>query len=194
MRTSKILEYAYVFTTAIVTTRASPSLDPIAHRKRSEILSASVYIFSSSPSATAALSKALETLGYIHFDPQSASQVSQPIYVELPVDVDYVEIATSNPEARFLLPKELTSTEPMYWSWLGMNPHDKGAPDELRGKKQTIQGFFSLGQRSHQFLEIEIYPELREAERAQNWVKLCDFLGLGYSIVEKLGLYWFPLM
>ncbi|KAI0452105.1 hypothetical protein F5B21DRAFT_506568 [Xylaria acuta] len=180
MWTSKLLDHAFVVAVAVLATaRTSQSPDPIAQQERSGILSTPIYIFQSSQSATAALGKALETLGYTRFDPQCTAQFTPPIYMELPVGADYVKIAISNPEAKFLLPRELTSIEPESRSWLRMSFYGQGARDKLLGNRQAILDFFSLSEHSHQLLELDVYPKRRAGEQGQDWVRLCDFLGLG---------------
>lgn len=41
-------------------------------------------------------------------------------------------------------------------------------------------------------LEMSVNAAQSLGTQAENWVALCDFLGLGYSTVERLKLWQFP--
>ncbi|KAI5867300.1 hypothetical protein GGS23DRAFT_592626 [Durotheca rogersii] len=139
-----------------------------------------VYVLRTTHPATAALGKALDTLGYRrrHHGPRQQSlegdldyREATPAntYIEVPSTAQFVEIARSEPNARFILPRGAASSD----------------------HAQPVRSFFARESRSRQLLELDVLA-LERAAQADNWVALCDYLGLGYSVVERLGLWRFP--
>ncbi|KAI0851613.1 hypothetical protein F5Y00DRAFT_230254 [Daldinia vernicosa] len=138
-------------------------------------VSPSVYILSTSPPATVALSKALDTLGYSRLDLESDildQTILSNTYVEVTSNMQLAEIARSQPDAKFILPR---------------GSRHIGEEDYIL----SARNFFSKEKRSRKFLELDVLA-LKASSQAENWVQLCDFLGMGYSVVERLGLWQFP--
>ncbi|KAI1181162.1 hypothetical protein F4777DRAFT_4451 [Nemania sp. FL0916] len=150
----------------------------------------SVYILMPSrPAALTAVSSALTTLGYKHAASIAGSNSDAPLlgldpstFAVLESGTAYMNISRANPEARFILPASAT-----YSSWLGA-PHDARIDDN---GADSIRAFFAAESDSSQLLELDVLVP-GSHDQAQSWVTLCDFLGLGYSVVERLKLWRFP--
>ncbi|KAI8959095.1 hypothetical protein F5Y11DRAFT_334126 [Daldinia sp. FL1419] len=138
-------------------------------------VSPSIYILSTSPPATMALGKALDTLGYSRLDLGSDvldHAALSNTYAEVTSNMQLAEITRSQPDAKFILPRGNLR--------IGEEDYVLSARD-----------FFSEQKRSSKFLELDVLA-LKTSSQAENWVQLCDFLGMGYSVVERLGLWHFP--
>ncbi|KAI2615917.1 hypothetical protein GGR54DRAFT_255026 [Hypoxylon sp. NC1633] len=145
------------------------------------IQSPPVYILKTTQPATKALGKALDILGYSRLDSKlSQTQGSSSnTYFDVTSVNEFVEITKSQSEAKFILAQE--------------RPSSRGTNDTL-GEEDLVRfttTFFAETTRSQSFLELDMLG-LESAEQAQNWVLLCTFLGMGYSTVERLGLWHFP--
>ncbi|KAI1825576.1 hypothetical protein F4861DRAFT_537825 [Xylaria intraflava] len=148
-----------------------------------------VYILTPDNPALAAMSSALNTLGYTQASPQTASGAeSSGTYAALEPGTAYKNISRANPEARFILPAQQTGAG-----------HDRSGETKVREQwpgehdVDSIRAFFAeMGESStSRLLELDVFAP-RSHEQAQTWVALCDFLGLGYSVVERLKLWHFP--
>ncbi|KAI1736656.1 hypothetical protein F4680DRAFT_451745 [Xylaria scruposa] len=164
--------------------------------------SPSVYILmpSSNPALTA-VSSALNTLGYSYSEPTGGSSdlgLNPSTYAVLePGTVSYQNISRDNPSARFILPAAATkAAEGSSSSWLGALFPERQPAENLRpDSADSIRAFFAemedTGRDASQLLELDVFAHGSHAQ-AQTWVALCDFLGLGYSVVERLKLWQFP--
>ncbi|XDG01749.1 hypothetical protein ABKA04_001364 [Annulohypoxylon sp. FPYF3050] len=137
-----------------------------------------VFVLKTTQTATSSLSKALSKLGFIHQDTRqgNSSIISNTItntntYVEVTSDTQLLEITESHPEAKFIIPSGSRFPTVGEGNWL--------AQASLSDK--NLNGI----------LELDVLA-LEKGTQAENWVRLCDFLGMGYSIVERLGLWHFP--
>ncbi|KAI1480197.1 hypothetical protein K445DRAFT_319892 [Daldinia sp. EC12] len=138
-------------------------------------VSPSIYILGTSPPATAALSKALDTLGYNRLDLESDildQTALSNTYVEVTSNMQLAEITRSQPDAKFILPRSNRRI---------------GEEDYVL----SARNFFSKEKRSRKYLELDVLAA-KKSSQADNWVQLCDFLGMGYSVVERLDLWHFP--
>ncbi|KAI2463375.1 hypothetical protein F4781DRAFT_125822 [Annulohypoxylon bovei var. microspora] len=159
-----------------------------------------IFILKTTHTATSVLGKALGKLGYSHQDPittQGNYSASPNTYVEVTSDTQLLDIAKSHPEAKFIVPRgsrlsaqyddgssELGAAS---WWW------GQGAGTELVAGEDSVwfaQAFLSE-KKLDGVLELDVLA-LEAGAQAENWVRLCDFLGLGYSVVERFGLWHFP--
>ncbi|KAI0859244.1 hypothetical protein F4860DRAFT_483621 [Xylaria cubensis] len=160
----------------------------------------SVYILMpSNPPALTAVSSALNTLGYSYYESTRSSSdlgLDPSTYAVLePGTVSYQNISRDNPSARFIL-LATTKAADGSSSWLGaLFPERRLAGNSRPDSTDSIRAFFAemedAGRGASQLLELDVFAHGSHAQ-AQTWVALCDFLGLGYSVVERLKLWHFP--
>ncbi|KAI0434608.1 hypothetical protein F5Y09DRAFT_295972 [Xylaria sp. FL1042] len=159
--------------------------------------SPAVYILMPSNPASTAVSSALNTLGYSYSESIADDGVGLDLdpstYTILRPGTTYRNISRDNPEARFILPNFAASGSP---SWLGLFSQEQRVEKDLRSDDvDSIRAFFSdmegTGSGVSQLLELDVSAYDSQTQ-AQTWVTLCDFLGLGYSVVERLKLWRFP--
>lgn len=136
-----------------------------------------VYVAGSDPSGRAILGKALTRLGYVPsgrsdalIDSHSSTKDgSKPTNRAMH---SYTEVSTSREDLDGVSPI-LFSDDNLLASW---------------GENQTA---FDINSKSWS-LEMSVNAAQSLGTQAENWVALCDFLGLGYSTVERLKLWQFP--
>lgn len=136
-----------------------------------------VYVAGSDPSGRAVLGKALTRLGYVPsgrldalIDSQSSmDDASRPTNKEM---YSYTEVATSR--------DDLDGVSPVLFS-----------DDDLLVRWGENQTALETNPKSWS-LEMSVNAAQSLGTQAENWVALCDFLGLGYSTVERLKLWQFP--
>ncbi|PFH58553.1 hypothetical protein XA68_13531 [Ophiocordyceps unilateralis] len=145
-----------------------------------------VYILASTEqTSTTAVSEALQTLGFTYLDTSGNSSGSvrdsgDSVYTFISHaddDTSYKRLAASRPQARFILPTDSSSVVV------------EGAARPTH-THHLVRHFFARG-RQAQLLELDVGRRL-SVEQAENWVMLCRFLGLGYSMVERMKLWYFP--
>ncbi|KAI1376498.1 hypothetical protein F4677DRAFT_79924 [Hypoxylon crocopeplum] len=135
------------------------------------IQSPPIYILRTTQPATTALGKALNTLGY---RPAGDDQrIPSNTYTEVSSVAQFVEITKSHSKAKFVVPQGSSQL--------------KAEEDYVR----FARAFLSEEKRSEELLELDVL-DLEGAAQAENWVVLCTFLGMGYSMVERLSLWHFP--
>ncbi|OTA87268.1 hypothetical protein M434DRAFT_399541 [Hypoxylon sp. CO27-5] len=176
-------------------------------------LSSPVYILKTTEPATLALGRALDTLGYTRQGTklnQENQKAPSNAYIEVTSDAQLSEIGRSYPDAKFIIPQGSRLPQrraddlsgigigigigigPALWgrgagaaaverdsSSSSSSPHDWANHTLLEQKR--LQGL----------LELDVLA-LEAGAQAENWVALCEFLGMGYSVVERLGLWHFP--
>jgi hypothetical protein len=158
----------------------------------------SVYVLMPNDPTVTALSSALKTLGYSHSEldvsvnSNAALEVDQkPLtYTILPPGAAYKNIARADPNARFILPMTRSTVS----SWFGFLQTQIGQEFQSDEYIDSIRAFFANETFSNgkaRLLELDVFPPESHAQ-AETWVALCDFVGLGYSIVERLKLWRFP--
>lgn len=136
-----------------------------------------VYLAGSDPRERAVIGRALTRLGYVPsgrpdavIDNDSATKDdSRPANREI---YSYTEISTSRDVFGGVAPI-LFSDDDLLARW-GENQTALEADTKGWSLKTNINAAQALG------------------TQAENWVALCDFLGLGYSTVERLKLWQFP--
>ncbi|KAI1497594.1 hypothetical protein F5X99DRAFT_396314 [Biscogniauxia marginata] len=159
----------------------------------------SIYVLMPSHPATGAVTEALSTLGYSRTEDASYfSDQARPdpnTYTVLSPGTEYMNISQLNPEAKFILPigSRARGSARTRQSWLKtVSQYERTAnqvtPNEYT---QAVRDFFAQTEASRQLLELDVHAP-KAAMQAQTWVTLCDFLGLGYSVVERLKLWRFP--
>ncbi|KAI0598882.1 hypothetical protein F4775DRAFT_163636 [Biscogniauxia sp. FL1348] len=162
----------------------------------------SIYVLMPNQASTSAVADALSTLGYsrtedapLYFGDHAAR--SDPnAYTVLSAGNEYMNISQRNPEAKFILPVGRgSSSRAQQQPWPLKTMFRDGRPavtaaaaDEYA---ESVRDFFSRADASRQLLELDVHAP-KSAMQAQTWVTLCDFLGLGYSVVERLKLWRFP--
>ncbi|KAI0396171.1 hypothetical protein F5Y17DRAFT_420697 [Xylariaceae sp. FL0594] len=122
----------------------------------------------------------------------------------------YETIALADPSARFILPvtssssRTVVSSTSNAWhgllqrTYLGWEDPDTGSEDE-DSDTEAIRAFFAddrnisrVDGEKPRLLVLDVYPSESHAQ-AEAWIALCDFLGLGYSVVERQRLWRFPV-
>ncbi|KAI0169652.1 hypothetical protein GGR52DRAFT_475833 [Hypoxylon sp. FL1284] len=143
-----------------------------------------IYVLQTTRPALNSLSKALDTLGYVRVEDASNATTATPLtYAEVSPDVQLVEIARSRPDARFIVPR----VGP------GAGRRRSGSDWELISSEHHIRqalSYFPEDKRRHVVHLDVLTPEA--AAQADNWIRLCEFLGMGYSTVERMKLWHFP--
>ncbi|OTB06131.1 hypothetical protein M426DRAFT_21247 [Hypoxylon sp. CI-4A] len=134
-----------------------------------------IYILQTTQPAANAIGKALDTLGYSRQDPRpdpSMQRASFNTYVEVS-GAQFANISRSHAGAKFILPR----VSPQL-----MAEEDLASLASILAAEDRV---------SEGFLELDALA-VEQAVQAENWVSLCSFLGMGYSTVERLGLWHFP--
>lgn len=159
--------------------------------------SAAVYVLMPSDPAMTAMSSALNTLGYSYSESITGANgvdlsLDPRAYAILSRGLTYQNISRDNPEARFILPSFTADSQ----SWLSLLSQDQRVGKDVQSDDvESVRAFFAdmgdTGRGASQLLELDIFAQDSHTQ-AQNWVTLCDFLGLGYSVVERLKLWRFP--
>ncbi|KAI0967453.1 hypothetical protein F4678DRAFT_242974 [Xylaria arbuscula] len=157
--------------------------------------SPAVYILMPSDLALTAVSSALNTLGYSYSESTASDgaglDLDHTAYTILQPGTAYRNISRDNPAARFILPNFAADSN----SWLGLFSQEQHGDKGLESDADSIRTFFAdmedAGRGASQLLELDV-SAYDSHTQAQNWVTLCDFLGLGYSVVERLKLWRFP--
>ncbi|PQE26938.1 hypothetical protein CJF31_00003666 [Rutstroemia sp. NJR-2017a BVV2] len=161
----------------------------------------SIFILGDHASHTAALGIALQTLGYTHTVLNSSfPELSTHTYTELPTASIPNDLMIQYPNSKFILP--VTSSpkpdsqlgrRPCANSWLGLlaawKPDSKpivSDDEEKNAQHEQLRRSLERGRL------LEIALDERESHRGEKWLMLCDFLDLGYSVVERLKLKEFP--
>ncbi|KAI1366540.1 hypothetical protein F5Y08DRAFT_337534 [Xylaria arbuscula] len=157
--------------------------------------SPAVYVLMPSDPAMTAMSSALNTLGYSYSESTVGINdvdlgLDPRAYAILSQGSAYQNISRDNPEARFILPRLAADSQ----SWMSLFSQEREAGKNVRSDDvDSIRAFFAdmEGAGASQLLELDLFAHDSHTQ-AQTWVTLCDFLGLGYSVVERLKLWRFP--
>ncbi|KAI2629087.1 hypothetical protein GGS26DRAFT_112556 [Hypomontagnella submonticulosa] len=152
-----------------------------------------IYILRTDQPATNVLGKALGRLGYS----RGSRRASSNTYIEVASGSELVEIAASHRDAKFILPRGGLSTGDVApescdsW-WMGGACHDQNSTQLMTEEEHAwlARNVFSEDE-SSRGLELDVLA-LEQAAQAENWVALCKFLGMGYSMVERMSLWHFP--
>lgn len=155
-----------------------------------------VYIIGSSRTGTEAVSTALQTLGYKQIRPgylptsnddQASNQGTFRVIYEV---LGAEKHLTMLPGAKFILPVEydnILQIEDQNGEGFG---DEQGSPSPYQNYTCLVHDYFVQSQQEANLLEFHI---TKNSDRVgDDWPKLCQFLGLGYSIVERYRLRKFP--
>lgn len=153
--------------------------------------SPSVYILQTTPQATRASAEALRALGYSRACAGPETQCSQtgPTYSELSTGEDALNAFKPNGDSKFIIPWDLRvqhSSQVQKRSAPGHN-----FANDTAARAESVQAFYSQAKNSDRLLELDVYASGQGVEQ-DKWIDLCSFLGLGYSMVERQKLWYFP--
>lgn len=162
-----------------------------------------VYVVGSDPSGRAAIGKALTRLGYVPLgrpdaalgpgastmEGNGAADRGGYSFTEIPTPRDNLEGLSPvlSPDANYIVARQgwNQSTSEHELSVLGGVVEDE---DSTVSWRRMVDSSNAKGE----FLELSIDMAEAHGIQAEKWVALCDFLGLGYSTVERLKLWQFP--
>ncbi|KAI1391474.1 uncharacterized protein F4822DRAFT_427323 [Hypoxylon trugodes] len=151
-----------------------------------------IYILKTTQRATTALSKALDALGYSRLEPRpdlGNQTASYNTYLEVTSSSELEGISTFDQDAKFILPRGSGNTKRGWWI---QGAHElKRSQSLAKDDAWLAHDLFSEENGAQELLELDVLA-LETATQAENWVTLCKFLGMGYSVVERLGLWHFP--
>lgn len=154
-----------------------------------------VYVVGANPSARATIGKALTRLGYT--DGGESPVTDREGY-------SYTDVATREDDVEWLSAAGVSSPDS---SWI-VARRDRNQTAATSARELAVQGGLvrgveglalhwpgrmvgALGEEV-ELLELRIDAAGARGTQAQKWVALCEFLGLGYSTVERLKLWQFP--
>lgn len=153
--------------------------------------SPSVYILQTTPQATRASAEALRALGYSRActGPEAHCSQTGPTYSELSTGEDALNAFKPNGDSKFIIPWDLRvqrSSHVQKRSASGPN-----FANDTAARAESVQAFYSQAKNSDRLLELDVYASGQGVEQ-DKWIDLCSFLGLGYSMVERQKLWYFP--
>ncbi|KFY36805.1 hypothetical protein V494_04971 [Pseudogymnoascus sp. VKM F-4513 (FW-928)] len=161
---------------------------------KSASLPVQVYIIGSSRTGIAVVSTALQTLGYKQMQPggppiSSADQAfSHGTFGILSEELEIEEHSIMSSGAKFIFPVDLDDTVAQIQYINGGEGFggEHGFASLYRSNPRSIRGFFAQSDQEANLLELRI---TKNSDRVgDDWPKLCQFLGLGYSVVERYRL------
>ncbi|TGO61899.1 hypothetical protein BOTNAR_0122g00210 [Botryotinia narcissicola] len=170
----------------------------------------SIFILSDHASSTSAMGNALQTLGYTHISAEtlnsSLPQLSTHTFTEVSMDGASNELMIHYPNTKFIVPVSSSQKygggeidverSPCANSWLNhlamwskllqytSNVHAVEDVDFAQPEKSD--SVTSSLKKEGRLLEMVL--DEQENYRGEKWLKLCKFLDLGYSVVERLNL------
>lgn len=175
-----------------------------------------VFVLGESKPGGAAISKALRILGFTqipllgisnHSSESLALDGSQNLntFTTLSSPLEYINVASYHPDAKFIVPlgadehMRSNAMQPCTHSWLGgldffwakyIQEASEEYLEHAASRAVSVREAFSdLGRRENLLEMVASEPgEHMEGK----WLELCKFLGLGYSLVERLRLREFP--
>ncbi|QSZ36326.1 hypothetical protein DSL72_007452 [Monilinia vaccinii-corymbosi] len=174
----------------------------------------SIFILSNHAPSTSALETALQTLGYTYISPHalngSSPQLRTHTFTKLPITAAFNDLTMQYPNTKFIVPVSSAQkdedregdwerrlyanswlTHLAAWSGLSKSASDiesvrvtgTAQGEQLNPTKRSLE-------REGRLLEIAL--DEQESHRGETWLRLCQFLDLGYSVVERLNLKEFP--
>lgn len=161
--------------------------------------SPSVYILQTTPQATRASAEALRALGYSRActgpEPSQCSQTG-PTYSELTTGEDALNAFRPNGDSKFIIPWDLrvqhTTSQVRHGSQKSSSSSSNHTPaNDTAARAESVQAFYTQAKDSDRLLELDVYASGQGVEQ-DKWIDLCSFLGLGYSMVERQKLWYFP--
>lgn len=154
-----------------------------------------VYVVGPCPRGRAAVGKALTRLGYVSEPPLALETTDSTTG-----DYSYTEIATAQDHASVPATALPPGLLPGAMYLVASRGRNKTAP-ELPALGRVAEGeeralswrqMVGYGEAERRLLELSMDPAETLSAQAEKWVALCNFLGLGYSTVERLKLWQFP--
>ncbi|TEY71684.1 hypothetical protein BOTCAL_0088g00160 [Botryotinia calthae] len=174
----------------------------------------SIFILSDHASSTAALGTALQTLGYTHISAEtlnsSLPQLSTHTFTEISKDGASNELMIQYPNTKFVVPVSSSRNHGdgecdverrpcanswlnhlVTWSKLSRYTSSINAAEDIKiAQPEKSDSVTSTLKKEGRLLEIAL--DEKENYRGEKWLRLCKFLDLGYSVVERLNLKEFP--
>lgn len=153
--------------------------------------SPSVYILQTTPQATRASAEALQALGYSRActGPEAQCSQSGPTFSELSTGEDALNAFKPNGDSKFIIPWDFRVQRSSHVQKRSASGHNF-ANDTAAGA-ESVQAFYTQAKDSDRLLELDVYASGQGVEQ-DKWIDLCSFLGLGYSMVERQKLWYFP--
>jgi hypothetical protein len=158
--------------------------------------SPSVYILQTTPQATRASAQALRALGYSQAcTTGSQAQCSQagPTYTELSTGEDALDAFRPDSDSKFIIPWDLRAQHQnqVHGHQRRSSSLDHTSANDTVARAESVQAFYTRAKDSDRLLELDVYASGQGVEQ-DKWIDLCSFLGLGYSMVERQKLWYFP--
>lgn len=158
--------------------------------------SPSVYILQTTPQATRASAEALRALGYSRActGPEAQCSQSGPTYSELSTGEDALDAFRPNGDSKFIIPWDLRvqhSSSQIHGHQKRSALSDQASANDTAARAASVRAFYSQAKDSDRLLELDVYASGQGVEQ-DKWIDLCSFLGLGYSMVERQKLWYFP--
>lgn len=160
--------------------------------------SPSVYILQTTPQATRASAQALRALGYSKAcTTGSEAQCSQagPTYTELSTGEDALDAFNPNGDSKFIIPWDLRAQREGqvygHQKRSSSSSLSHTSANDTVSRLESVQAFYTRAKDSDRLLELDVYASGQGVEQ-DKWIDLCSFLGLGYSMVERQKLWYFP--
>ncbi|KAF2088722.1 hypothetical protein K490DRAFT_63936 [Saccharata proteae CBS 121410] len=200
---------------ACVVASVTPLIAASEHRSSTDSQEPlSVFVLGPSSSVqTSALNRALHRLGYASQaapDQPTFTNIDSADFSNLRWSSDYALVADRVQNAKFILPtsqREDTVTANANTANTKKRSTTGSPPQSVQMSQlrlleieayqnytRSVHDFFSQSDREGQLLELSIDAPEPDMVLGDKWVRLCEFLGLGYSIVERLKLKDFPLV
>ncbi|OBT65734.1 hypothetical protein VE03_03326 [Pseudogymnoascus sp. 23342-1-I1] len=155
-----------------------------------------VYILGSSRTGIAVITAALQTLGYkqillgtppvVSADHASDQGTFSVVSVELGIE----EHSIMSPAAKFILPVEDDKITQIEYPNVEGFSDEQGFASGYQNYIRSVQDFFAQSDQEAKLLVFQIRKNSHRV--GDDWPKLCQFLGLGYSVVERYRLRQFP--
>jgi len=159
----------------------SQALNPFSTPQNApaSISCADVFIVDSGLAGTSVLRDVLKVLDVVEVRGSHMSSSPEKTFRDLPGDVQHRDVVSRCPNAKFLLAIEKSA-------FLDISLDDS----KIRAPPNFTQTPLVSGVDRSKVLEIELGGAEKHA--GATWEKLCRFLGLGYSVLERKGLREFP--
>lgn len=167
-----------------------------SHTSAAPVRNNRIYILGSSQTGIAVISTALETLGYNRILPgdlpiSSVDPASnQDTFSVLPMELEVEEHAIMSLGAKFILPVEYDNITQIKYSNVEGFGDEQGLASVYQNYTRSVHEFFAQSDQEPSLLEFQITKNSHRV--GDDWFKLCQFLGLGYSVVERFRLRQFP--
>ncbi|KAI3394576.1 hypothetical protein diail_2567 [Diaporthe ilicicola] len=168
--------------------------EPSHEPSRTQGNSPSVYILQTTPQATRASTEALRALGYSRACSGSQPECSQPelTYSELSTSEDVLDVFRPDGDSKFIIPWDFrVEQRSQVQGYRKRSPSDSWSANDTATRAEPVLAFLSEAKSSHRLLELDVYASGQGVEQ-DKWIDLCSFLGLGYSMVERQKLWYFP--